>query len=290
MTISWPDKAKKAIPLFFRKWNDIDIYIEDKEASTQKLYVEIIQRLTDGKYKVARIFPLGNRQKVLEASAKASTHQTKRPEIYIIDGDLDLILGKTPAKIKNLYVHNFYCIENVLFDEGAAIEIMYEEDATKSKDDLVKQLDFNVKIRMAVEYLIELFVVFGLMREYFPERKSVSLGLSEFISGGKNPYLDDNLINAYIESIHIDLCENFGRKAIVEDKIKMYEHIGDDNSAVRCVSGKDFLFPLLARHMRNIVSIKATRESLKIRMAKYCNLYWLTPLKEFIYQELAGRP
>lgn len=284
MTISWSDKAKKTIPLFFKKWNDIDIYIEDKESSTQKVYVQIIQRLTDGNYKVARIFPLGNRQKVLEASAKAARHKSKRPELYIIDGDLDLILGETPAKIKNLYVHNCYCIENVLFDEGAAIEIMYEEDATKSKEDLAKHLEFNDKLRIEVEYLIELFVVFGLMRKYFPERKSVSLGLSEFTSGGKNPYLDNKLINNYIASIQIDLCENFGSKAIIEDKIKMYEHIGDDDSATCCVSGKDFLFPLLARHMRNIVSIKATRESLKIRMAKCCKLYWLTPLKESIYQ------
>ncbi|RZB33940.1 MAG: hypothetical protein SRB2_03333 [Desulfobacteraceae bacterium Eth-SRB2] len=284
MTISWSNKAKKAIPLFFKEWNDIDIYIEDKEASTQKIYIEIIQRLTDGKYKVARIFPLGNRQKVLEASAKAAIHQSKRPELYIIDGDLDLILGETPAKINNLYMHNCYCIENVLFDEGAAIEIMYEEDATKSKEDLAKQLEFNSKLRMEVEYLIELFVVFGLMRKYFPKRKSVSLGLSEFTSGGKNPYLSDKLINTYIARIQIELCKDFGSKAIIEDKIKMYEHIGDDDSATCYVSGKDFLLPLLARHMRNIVNIKATRESLKIRMAKCCKIGWLTRLKESIYQ------
>lgn len=52
-------KAKKAKSVFFRKYNDIDIYIEDTEKGATKLYTILFQRAFKNKYDVNRIYPLG---------------------------------------------------------------------------------------------------------------------------------------------------------------------------------------------------------------------------------------
>ena len=47
MLPTWSDRAKKAVSLFFRKWNDIDIYVEDRSFCTLKIYNEILDTKAD---------------------------------------------------------------------------------------------------------------------------------------------------------------------------------------------------------------------------------------------------
>lgn len=283
MEFKWSDKAKSAVSLFFAKWNDVDIYIEDKELSTQKVYIELFQRITKGKLKISRVFPLGGKENVINSCIESSSKKSTRQSLYIVDGDLGLIIGEPDPKIDNLYVHDCYCIENYLVDETAAIEIMHEEDTLRSREEIRVKLNCKGELTTEVNILLELFIVFALLRKYMPEEKTVSYGLANFTTGGKKPILNIEKINKYINETHESLCDTLGYEAIVNDKIEIYERMGDSpEEGFRYVSGKDFLFPLLARHMREITSIKASKDSLKIRMAKACDLNKLSPLREYV--------
>ena len=68
-------KAKKAKAVFFRRYNDIDIYIEDTERGAEKLYAILFQRAFKDKYIINRIYPLGGRQKFLSTGKKGQTKQ-----------------------------------------------------------------------------------------------------------------------------------------------------------------------------------------------------------------------
>jgi len=278
-------KQKKAVSLFFAGWNDVDVYIEDKEFSTQKVYIELFRRITNGKLKISRVFPLGSKENVINACQESSAQNSKRTSLYIVDGDLGLILSEPNPKFDNLYIHDCYCIENYLVDELAAVEIMHEEDAVKSREEIRLKLNYNDSFAREVNILLELFIVFALLRKYKPEEKTVSYGLSHFTTGGKNPTLDVVAINKFINEMHKTLSDIQGYENIVNEKIEIYEHVGDSvEEGFKYVSGKDFLFLLLARHMRNIVSIKASRDSFKVRMAKACNLDKLYPLQDYIHR------
>ena len=61
---------------------------------------------------------------------------------------------------------------------------------------------------------------------------------------------------------------------------KIREQVVSTGSSLDYISGKSFLLPLFTRAMRRAVKIKASRESLKIRLAKKCDLIRLEPLRE----------
>ena len=283
MEFNYSAKAKKAASVFFKKWNDLDIYIEDCELSTQKIYIELINRITDGNLRISRLLPLGGKKHVIDACHQYTMDNNTRKSIFIIDGDLGLILKEDLSDYDNLFVHDCYCVENYIVDKTAAVEIMYEEDATKTREEIESFLDFDGSFQKEANILLELFIVFALMHKYQPDKKTVSLGLTNFTTGGKNPSLDISAINKFITETHQALYDLIGQENIIKEKICLYESVGESTSACfKYVSGKDFLFPLLTRRMREIVSIKASRHSFKIRMAKLCNIDRLIPFRDFI--------
>src|SRR5208283_2113686 len=125
----WSSKAKKAKAVFFRQWNDIDIFIEDTEKSSKKIFRQILSRCFVDKYRVAEIFPLGGREAVITA-CQGDQIDGGNPRIYLIDGDLSLILGIRVPSLKRLFVLPIYCIENLLIDETAVVEVLFEENHT----------------------------------------------------------------------------------------------------------------------------------------------------------------
>lgn len=280
MVPSWSNRAKKAVSVFFRQWNDIDVYIEDTSSVTIKVYVEILNRLVGDKFRVTRVFPLGNIEKVIEACQK---DKSGRPSLYIIDGDLALLLGIKPHDLKKLYCHDRYCIENFLVDEQGAIEILYEEDAEKSKEDIRIALNFYGSFQAEADLFIELFVIYAVMRKFLPALKSVNKPISDFTSGGIHPYTDEKKISDYVGQMHKWQCDIYGRERIVKEEIEIYERTLVENSAQVFVSGKDYLFPLLNRMMRRTVKFSATKSALQIRLARHSDISKLEGLRQRLY-------
>ena len=126
--------ARKAKALFYHKFNDVDIYVEDTGLGAKKLYEIVFGRVFEGRYRVAEIFPLGGRQAVID-KCKGDSLDSERPRVYVIDGDLELMIGVKARKDKRLVVLSRYCIENYLVDELAALSILDEEDLEEKGGD-----------------------------------------------------------------------------------------------------------------------------------------------------------
>lgn len=268
MLPTWSDRAKKSVSLFFRKWNDIDIYVEDKSFSTLKVYNEILNRISNGKYRIERVFPLGPKHKVVEACRNHDPSRG-REALYIIDGDLDLLIGGKIAEDDRLYIQTRYCLENFLIDENAMAEIIYEEDPEITKEDALTKICFT-EYKNEVNCLMDLFVVFATMRKFLPGVKSVGNGLSGFISGGKTPALDPEKVHCYISEMRNVMCEIYGAEAIIGEESAISERATADNRALVYVSGKDFLLPAFIMHVRKKHKIHSTNEAIKVRLAKHC--------------------
>ena len=154
-------KARKAKSVFFRYDNEIDVFVEDTEKGTEKLYSILFQRAFDKKYKISRVYPLGGKNEVIKCWRNRPKNTT-RMELYVIDSDFSLASfekSRDPYNNsgKNLLYTSRFCIENYLITEIAAISFLDKKDPSKSRDDIKKQLNYKQWKAMIIPPLQKLF-------------------------------------------------------------------------------------------------------------------------------------
>lgn len=122
MSIKYSNQAKKNINLFYKSYQDINFYIEDEKRETEHAYKIILNKVFDGEFKVTRVFPLGNKTKVIDAAKK----NTSKNNFYIVDRDLDPYLDNylDPKTINNVIELERYCFENYLIEKKSFDETM----------------------------------------------------------------------------------------------------------------------------------------------------------------------
>lgn len=279
--LSWPKRALLAVPVFFRRWNDIDVYIEDSRRHTHNIYCELINRVGNGRFVVAKVFPLGGRNEVL-AACRADQRRGGRPRLYVIDGDLDLLTGEPTPPLQRLFRHKAYCIENYLIDETAAIEVLYEELADDEKAAIRKRLAFD-KWELHIECVTELFVMFAVQKQLAPMAASVATGFSKIVTNANPPYLNKKSVYKLIASIYDGLCATHGHDVVMPITLEIYDRLLSYTPPSLAVSGKDYLLKLFRWYIAKQTKISATAKSLELRLAKFCNIHqhieWVTALE-----------
>ncbi|WP_316151557.1 DUF4435 domain-containing protein [Cupriavidus sp. BIC8F] len=255
---------------FFQEWNDIDVYIEDHKKITQNIYVELINRIGGGKFKIDRVFPLGGRGAVIE-KCKADSQADGRPRLYIIDGDLNLICGNPQSPLPRLYEHKVYCVENILVDESAVLEFLFEEFGNESRAQVARRVDFSAYEREA-SCLIELFAMYATLRVFAPTAQSVSLGLSDLLEYKPTPSISIAAVEARICKLFSDLIAVHDRSQVFDAYLEMLLRCDTVAAGINVVSGKDYLLTFLRHFMGRFAKIRCSAESYEIRLAKSCEL------------------
>lgn len=280
-------ESLKAIPRFFAYRNEIDVYTEDKH-SDKEFYRALFERLTEGKVKINDITPLGCKASVLKAYDEQD-EKSQRKKLFIVDGDLDLIIGTNRKPEKNLVVLDSYCIENYIIDEVAGIEIIYYSDGISDKSNISKRLNFNKWIGYNKVDLINLFLNLAILRMYGggPKIKSAS----QFLKSDKKQVILDKLaIQQYSKEVKnqiIDLLQNEGYPSpeeLYESEFKkLIAMWGYSNKTLlRVASGKDYLVHLFQHRINfNIGKSKMMfpKQSFKLFLANHCELERLEYLK-----------
>ncbi len=117
--IEYPERSRRAIARLFSRYNDVDIYVEDK--SYVGVYERLFQRALRGRVNITKVIPLGPKSVVLDEASKDLSPNGK-PRLYIVDGDLDLIAFGRQKSYPHLYRLNVYSLENVLMEQSALIQ------------------------------------------------------------------------------------------------------------------------------------------------------------------------
>lgn len=272
MIPNWSSKAKKAKSEFYTEWNDIDIYIEDTGIASKKIIRQLISRCFSEKYRVAEVFPLGGKTAVITACEKDQVAHG-RPRLYIIDGDLDLILNTPIPPLNRLFSLPVYCIENLLIDEAAVVEVLYEDHPTKEKNEIIDELKFDEWLNTINSSLVNLFIDYALCKSIIPTKETVKYKISKLVSSGDGR-IDESKIGARCDDIESEIISCIGfdnfksRKANITGEITSR---GINNCQI-IVSGKDYLMPLLRLRMRLITKQQVDNACLNIRLAKYCDI------------------
>ncbi|MDR1715404.1 MAG: DUF4435 domain-containing protein [Prevotella sp.] len=273
--------ARSAKSVFFEDFNDIDVYIEDTAVGYRKIFKELLIRVFDNIISLEQVFPLGNREQVIEECKKNQSNK-KRKQLYIIDGDLHLLCGTNPVQLKGLFVLPRYCVENYFMDKTAIIDTIDEEDPDLEKNTIEVKLDFDNWIKDNDAQLIKLFIFYALCFKYIPSLQTVGYKVSNLCSSN-NGVVCSQKIALRINDLNNKLLEVLSAENIEREYRIFFDKINIDNVKVlRYVSAKDYLMPLLTTKIRSFAKFPPNDLSTKIRLARKVDVSELNDIKEYI--------
>ncbi|MGY2221369.1 DUF4435 domain-containing protein [Pseudomonas gingeri] len=281
----WPPSALESVGLLYRPLQDLEVYVEDKDSEV--FYFELLGRLIPGGKKIKKIIPLNGRGNVLDLCRR---YNDSSPALFLIDGDLDLILNIREVGLKNLFQLKSYCIENYLFCMIGSREIIVETSGKILPEKALTVEEWGAFFNYVSEPLRELFIVFAAARVLAPTLKTVSLGYSSISTQRarkKGPEPDLAKISEVIDSIRLQSLQ-FTDEGTWRSTIERIRENSRDIQTVDMVSGKDFLLPMLDMYIRSKGGSTVSTESLMFRLARHCSIDRLEELGVALRSVLNG--
>jgi len=272
--------AKKAKSVFFEERNTIDIYIEDTAIGYKKIYKCILNRVLNGKFLINDVFPLGGKNAVIQ-SWENDKNKRNRPQLHIIDGDIDLLNGTRKCET-GLYTLPYYCIENIFLCEETLLDILVEEDPERERDELSAAFNFSEWNRLNLEPLIKLFIVYLLVKKHTPAIPSIHYQVSKLVNNNSG-IVDIDKINTRISSLEQEILKVISQEQLQTEKDNIYRVIDGNFDIKKYISGKDYLLPLIVTRMKSIVNTKVSNITLKHRISQRCSLEDLNDIENFIF-------
>jgi hypothetical protein len=283
-------KALKALPKLFSYRNDIDIYTEDKVAD-KEFYRTLFKRILGNEIEINDVTPLGCKTNVLKAF-DSQNKTDRRRKLYIVDGDLELILDTNRKSAENLIVLDSYCIENYLIDETGGIELIYFLNGSESRDNLKNNFNFRKWLEYNAPCLIELFLNFAILRKHGggPIIKTAHDFLTQ---NGKQTILDIDSVSRYSQDIKSQIIQRLTINGIEnpdETYLNDYSHLSNKwktntMTLLKIVSAKNYLLPLMQFRINFCIDKGKSlvpKNSFKLFLADKCDTQRLNFIREKI--------
>jgi len=281
---------------FLSEVTDIIIYIEDTADGMRNFYKKLLEKKFPN-ITIDNIIPLGKKTEVIKACQERPYPNLK--ELYIIDGDLDIILNKK-VKNRSLFQHNVYCIENYLFDEEAISNFISDESGKIDDIQSIKKaLNVDYFFNEIFSYFIEIYKLFAIVYKNKLDIPTISSFDDSIYLYRKGNYTTIRIEVLY-EKFNIlknQIVDKIGIKKFQSDldEINTYILSIKVEDYRKIISGKNELLYLLkgyAQHIarkldqdcKNIMQIN--HSSLKVKLAKYTNHHHLNELFYAIEQTI----
>lgn len=276
--LKWPEKARRSLAIFFVKWNDFDVFVEDTAKYANTLYTSFISKVAGGNCKVAKVIPLGDRKRVVDA-AVADTKSGGRRRLYLVDGDLDIIAGIPATAVERLFTHRVYHVENYFVCEDALVHVLNEENPRLTIDEVRTKLGFS-DWTVQAKPLLNLFTVFGLTRILDPSLPTIALGIGSFST---NNSIDEAKIQTFCNKRVTDLAARFPAQQFDAAKEQVNAAVAAFPQYTDLISAREFLLPALRWWIKSRgLRLPADKESLLFRLSKACSFDRHTELIEAI--------
>ena len=245
------------------------------------MFTEIFSRLFDGIYSVSNVFPVGGKVAVIEECRKWQGG-TSRPSLYVVDGDLSAITGERYEELDGLYALPFYCIENLLIDENAFVEILNEEDVTKLKEEVAQHLDFSGWVSSNSSLMADLFIEYAVCFSLCPDIPTVSFPVTSLVSSNKGE-LDKDKVDARVQGLRNEVINRVGEDSYQYAREVLSISVASFSDGIMgYASGKDYLLPLIITRSRAVTGTKVSNLNFKLRLAMKCDLQSLEGCKAVV--------
>ena len=269
--IGYSARAARALRYLFRPFNDIDVFIEDKNC--RNAYETLLQRILRGRARVSRVFPLGSWQEVVE-KCRSAQDENGRPRLFIIDGDFRLLAGESPPEFEALYQLGVYSCENLLFCFEAVVEVAFDSVAGQTREEIKASLALPEFEEICAEPLYELFIMYAVAHALGSGEKTSSVNIQNFCEVvAKEHRLAPEKVRARRLELRETLAKEFGEEQVIERELAIRTHIANESLEYRhIVSGKTYLLPLLHNRLKRRVGYRGDLVSLRNSLARHCSL------------------
>lgn len=266
------EAAKYAMSVFHENYNDFDIYIEDTAPGYTKIFASLLSRAMGDNVTIERVFPLGGRAAVISTALRElSDGASRRPAVFLADGDLYLLSGEPQDLPNNVVVLPRYCVENFLIEESALALIMDDEAPVETIENLKQKLDYPGWLERAQEPMRELFIIFAIAHKLQSGIKTVCRGHTSICADDTGEINKDKVRDICAE-ITDQLNTLFSSERINQARSEIEQAINKSHCFVTTyVSAKDFSLPLLITRLRSITKTKAPSLNLKMRFSRACS-------------------
>jgi hypothetical protein len=263
-------KSKLGVSYLQRKWNDIEVFVEDKKCSN--MWINIINKVLKNIAIIQTVCQLGNKHEVIKMCNE--DNDFSYPKIYIIDGDFDFIFNHS-IKNKRLFQLDVYCIENLLFSEKAILEIIFrlKSNSNMPKKELKNDLNFISICKHIKENWSEWYILVLLLKYYNIRNISIESipNSTRFIIRGRNKiFFNKKKIKDFLdnlkEKILKEICNSdFKKKFDTIHSILIKKKI----DILQVISGKECLIPFIFHILREKYSYRGNLDPLKVELARY---------------------
>lgn len=179
-SVRYSPRAAGAIGFLKSSLNDIDIFVEN--TSNRNMWTAYLVRHLPTSVSFTSVTMLGGRDVVMKA---AEIYNESRPALFIIDSDLDILMGRRNPAIRHLYSIPAYCIENMLLEDMAIADVGTSFDTEISIRDAIKMLSVSGFMAENGFSLRLLFVAYAVSSIITPSQETIGYGCSDFYINSK---------------------------------------------------------------------------------------------------------
>lgn len=263
--LNYSPRAAKAMAQLKRHYNDVDVFVED--TANHNMWLLIIRSLLPTGMHIESVNMLGGRNAVTRA-CELDQKNTGRKKIYIIDGDLDFLLGKRMKRLKYLYRIRANNIENILINEEALVSMALEHQPKKNEITLRSEISFAESENMIRDALIPLFIAYAVTQKLSPTTQTTSFSVRKLISNTPSgPKIDKKKVGSRIFSLYLNLARNFGVERVKSERAKVHKR-SEKLKISQIVSGKDYVLPLIMLQFQARCGYGRNDESFKVALAR----------------------
>ena len=261
-------------PIFFRNLNTITFIVED--LNDENFYTVLFQRLFGDLIRISKVVGVGGKPKVLERFQRNLSTGNFGNEFYVVDGDLDDLIGLDCPKHTRFYKLPKYDIESCIVDKIGLCTILVEELPNHSLKAHQKKLRFRTWYNRTISSTSDLFAWYAVVQMLCIPSKPRE-NIDRFVVKGK-AVPSEALVKSYVLESLQKSREKFPNvdKELKEVKAKIGRTI---SSREKWISGKQVLIPLATKVIKHCTKHSLSHESLRYRLAKNCDLEVLTEMK-----------
>jgi hypothetical protein len=263
--ISYSARAAKALGYLKRRYNDVEIFVEDTSSHT--MWLKLLRNLLPAKVRLESVNLMWGKRRVIEA-CKLDQTDDGRKKLYIIDGDFDFLLGKRKPRLKYLYRVGAYCIENVMVHPRCIAEVCCDYDHKIRVDNVLNELEYEKLIGRHEEMLRSLFVVYAASQAVGSGVETVGYSIHRLVSRNQGLHeFDKQKIAGRIKEVIRQSVKKVGLKLFSMKRKELKTRSGK-LVFDKIVSGKDCILPIVWLRMRSHHNYRGNLEILKVHLAK----------------------
>ena len=257
--------------LFISGRNKINFFVED--TSKEFEYEEIIEKIFSKDIIIDCIFPTGGKRNLIEAYNLFGKNENYGKNIFIADGDFDILLGIDMVVADNFIYLERYNIESYLIDEEATIKCMRPR-LHMEKEKTAEKIDYPSWYNTIIPFFRKIFALHCLVQKEKMSITNVARNPNSFLFSNGLP--NENQYQKYKEEIMKEM-PNFEEKYSELKSFIIQQEQGDE---LRFICGK-YLLASLCLYLNTKTKNKQNRDKLKAEL--------ISRIDASIFEFLKGR-